>query len=412
MTDNLLFPSGRSVKRVKQDAKKLKSQSNLTNAQALRKCAANEGIDLPWEKALDKLRQLPQPICLGLMPVPFLFDSGWLSDLSAPNLKLSGDKSVGIILGGTGYGKSVLLNEFMEAAILQSHSVHYMTDEHDYVTSLLEQGDKHPYDIAMNGVLDIKLAYPDKFNIVSDSAFLPDGHEKILVVIDEAPTSALLQTTEGREAICSFIEQGGKIVLVAQSERDIPERIQEFYKGKIGFMAIGGSLSFYSVKLPSYFFRLLRHQRKGCYAWVCLSEGKFGAGFCKHIDCDDATPNLRWNVNSVFAGDDIDSYCEYDTHVVFRMKGISTPISIKLSEHEGSQEVGFALSHYINTPIQMSAYIPSHQVGDYRGYAIKQAAYAIISFYRDAVASGHTPDVNWLYENPFYAHHMDEIFTK
>lgn len=55
------FPSGRSVDRCKQDAKKLvkisKEKGNkIKLAEALNVIAKENGIDLPWSKAIEKLK--------------------------------------------------------------------------------------------------------------------------------------------------------------------------------------------------------------------------------------------------------------------------------------------------------------------------------------------------------------------
>lgn len=55
--DLLRFPSGLNVSEAKKAAKKLKKQANITQSQALRLVAKQNGIDLPWEKSIEKLRK-------------------------------------------------------------------------------------------------------------------------------------------------------------------------------------------------------------------------------------------------------------------------------------------------------------------------------------------------------------------
>jgi len=59
-TNNLIFPSGRSVIRCKADAKEIRKQSKNTSEyislnRALDIVATENGIDLPWDKALSSL---------------------------------------------------------------------------------------------------------------------------------------------------------------------------------------------------------------------------------------------------------------------------------------------------------------------------------------------------------------------
>jgi hypothetical protein len=53
--EQLRFPSGRTVERVKQEAKKYKSTYS-SNTEALNAMAAKHGIDLPWDKAISHLK--------------------------------------------------------------------------------------------------------------------------------------------------------------------------------------------------------------------------------------------------------------------------------------------------------------------------------------------------------------------
>ncbi len=54
---NLVFPSGRNVKRVKQDAKRLKKQRGILLNEALNLLATENGIDKPWDKAIEQLKE-------------------------------------------------------------------------------------------------------------------------------------------------------------------------------------------------------------------------------------------------------------------------------------------------------------------------------------------------------------------
>ena len=49
---NIKFPSGRSVTNLKKDAKRLVKEQSINHGQALNIIAEENGIDLPWEKAI------------------------------------------------------------------------------------------------------------------------------------------------------------------------------------------------------------------------------------------------------------------------------------------------------------------------------------------------------------------------
>lgn len=57
--DWLLFPSGRSVGNCRKDAKRLSRGENIPLDQALDRVAQQNGISLPWAKAIEKLRLQP-----------------------------------------------------------------------------------------------------------------------------------------------------------------------------------------------------------------------------------------------------------------------------------------------------------------------------------------------------------------
>ncbi|MEZ8293445.1 hypothetical protein AB6D11_06280 [Vibrio splendidus] len=55
LMENLKFPSGRTVRRLKQDAKTLKREKNITLGQALNIVASENGLDMSWRSALKNL---------------------------------------------------------------------------------------------------------------------------------------------------------------------------------------------------------------------------------------------------------------------------------------------------------------------------------------------------------------------
>ncbi|AZL83352.1 hypothetical protein EIJ81_00355 (plasmid) [Aliivibrio salmonicida] len=54
---NLKFPSGRSVQQVKKDAKRLRKHQDITLTEALNQYVSENGIALPWDKAVEQLKR-------------------------------------------------------------------------------------------------------------------------------------------------------------------------------------------------------------------------------------------------------------------------------------------------------------------------------------------------------------------
>lgn len=54
---DLKFPNGRPVQKVRKDAKRLKKELSLTMTEALNRCARINGIDLPWDQAMNELHK-------------------------------------------------------------------------------------------------------------------------------------------------------------------------------------------------------------------------------------------------------------------------------------------------------------------------------------------------------------------
>ncbi|USD35543.1 MULTISPECIES: hypothetical protein [Vibrio] len=109
-----------------------------------------------------------------------------------------------------------------------------------------------------------------------------------------------------------------------------------------------------------------------------------------------------WTVEAVFEKNGITDYQSTSYGYVFFIKGISTPIQVKLTPRSDSSFVDFALSHYIRTPEQIGAYLPSNQFGDYYEYALQRAVSSITGQYQIAVNNNHDPDDSWLVENPSF----------
>ncbi|MFI3276700.1 hypothetical protein [Vibrio sp.] len=78
---------------------------------------------------------------------------------------------------------------------------------------------------------------------------------------------------------------------------------------------------------------------------------------------------------------------------------MSTVVTVTLTPNAETGWVDYKLSHYINTPEQMSKYVPNRQSGDYLEYALLRGVTTITDFYKIAVRNGHIPDDSWLIAN-------------
>lgn len=70
---NLKFPSGRSAQQVKKDAKRLRKSKDMTLTEALKQCASENGIALPWDKAVEQLKR--QAVSASILEEQIYLDS-------------------------------------------------------------------------------------------------------------------------------------------------------------------------------------------------------------------------------------------------------------------------------------------------------------------------------------------------
>lgn len=70
--ERLKFPSGRSVGSARKDAKKLSRLEKITLTEALEKTASANGVDLPWDQAIEALKaEADKDIpCVPVPPAP------------------------------------------------------------------------------------------------------------------------------------------------------------------------------------------------------------------------------------------------------------------------------------------------------------------------------------------------------
>ncbi|GKX61640.1 hypothetical protein [Pragia fontium] len=105
---------------------------------------------------------------------------------------------------------------------------------------------------------------------------------------------------------------------------------------------------------------------------------------------------MAYEIENAFDSEGISKHGSHDENTYwFSLKDIPVIITVTLSKDK-SAGYNYKLSHYINTPQQISPYRPSRQWGDYKAYALQQAVSAITSNYDIAVKNGDKPSMTWL----------------
>lgn len=127
---------------------------------------------------------------------------------------------------------------------------------------------------------------------------------------------------------------------------------------------------------------------------------KYSSEILKMIAGEKGSNNQRgWTIDGVFENEAIEHYEPIQSGYAFRLKGMSTVVTVTLTPNAETGWVDYKLSHYIKTPEQMSKYVPSRQSGDYLEYALQRGVTTITDFYKIAVRNGHIPDDSWLIAN-------------
>lgn len=114
------FPSGASVEQVKKDGKSLSKSEGIPLHIALNRAAASHGIAKPWAKVLEQLAlvgETEQFIVFNLEHAGRVVEFG-----------LTADQPIGVIVGETGTGKSVLASMLCESHIaLGTTALHFVS---------------------------------------------------------------------------------------------------------------------------------------------------------------------------------------------------------------------------------------------------------------------------------------------
>ena len=168
------FPSGITVIQAKKDAKRVQKTRNCTLSEAQDITSIENGVDLPWNKAVKHLRD----------SIPFVD-----IHLGTRRLQLTHDKPIGSLIGFSGCGKSVAALIIAEKHLLEGKDVHWITykwPENEYVVQR---------DMSLQQSLALSKKYPNQYYTHSPdkrffekkslfSKFKPK--KESLIIVDEA----------------------------------------------------------------------------------------------------------------------------------------------------------------------------------------------------------------------------------
>lgn len=190
----------------------------------------------------------------------------------APTLTLSDDRNVGIILGASGSGKSILANHFITAALEQSYNVLYR-DCFD-TQYLANSNNISPTDIAFNELSEIARNNTEQFLFLPECDSIPSAAPKTLLVIDELhyqlKNSPLLQSQ-----LRNYINEGGFILLIDQDTHTIDNMLAsgELQWWLAGFTLTSEKGDINVRELNTKDEPKLSHLFGFTYSWKCNSAG-------------------------------------------------------------------------------------------------------------------------------------------
>lgn len=209
------FPSGASVEQVKKDAKSLSKSEGIPLHSALNTAAAKHGIAKPWAKVLEQLALIgdsDQFIVFNLQSAGRVVEFG-----------LSAERPIGVIVGETGSGKSVLASLLCESHLaLGVSALHFVSPygiTNDLAGRMLHKATARHGDRACltkaernaNPLLQVTetcRATPLEIPVVSGD----------LIVVDECRQAIKIPLNEWA---ASTLPLGVGVLLVVQSAREI-----------------------------------------------------------------------------------------------------------------------------------------------------------------------------------------------
>lgn len=212
-------------------------------------------------------------------------DSEWKQPI-APSLTISNDRNVGVILGASGSGKSILANYFITTALMQGYSVHYR-DCFD-TQHLAKSNNVSPTDIAFNELSEIARNNTEQFYFLSECDPIPSATPKTLLVIDELhyqlKNSPLLQSQ-----LRNYINEGGFILLIDQDTHTIDNLlVSEELQRLLGFTLLSekGDINVRELNTKDETER--EHLFSFTYSWLCSSGYGYvgGRALIKNQPCE------------------------------------------------------------------------------------------------------------------------------
>jgi len=108
---------------------------------------------------------------------------------------------------------------------------------------------------------------------------------------------------------------------------------------------------------------------------------------------------MAWTIDEALNDELVHVISRDDARGVFilRIGTLQTAVKITLRRTRGKPgATAYTQSHAIKTPEQAGPYWTSRPSNDSPGAALHQAIEGLVSYYRQAVKKGHTPDEDWL----------------
>lgn len=281
MLNNLTFPSGRSITQVRKDARALNSHST---AHALDLCARDNGIDLPWHQALRHLVVNPNNHLLSHPMKRHSANLPGLTDL--PRLELSPQRSVAVIIGQSGSGKSILATQLIGTALRQM-PVTLVELASDFQGALETRSHIGQDGKLLKELARQKSAHPGKFTLVHASDTLNCAVESLLI-IDEGSSFHTKASEEQKEAVSRHIRQGGLTAIFVQHENDLTNFFEPLIKSHLGCVALCGlaAVKQHVGEVPKELSEALQLRTEfNLLPWLIVSDDKsVGLGYAHYVD--------------------------------------------------------------------------------------------------------------------------------
>jgi hypothetical protein len=100
-----------------------------------------------------------------------------------------------------------------------------------------------------------------------------------------------------------------------------------------------------------------------------------------------------------FSNDVIIDAKELVSEYRFRLKGISTPIVLRVYKNLKTGQFVCVQSHFIKTPLQISEYVTNKFWDDKEEWLVCRIVDGFVQYYNEAVNQGYEPSDDWLVEN-------------